>query len=262
MADPALVRRIEDAQLSVWPGVRTAIDGSWIVRISGGHTNRANSLNILDPHDGDGTDERLDWVFRLYRRAGLDPVVRVTPLTPAPVLARTDALGFARFGETLMLVRDAPAVPVTEAATPAQAVEVLETATDEFLGAVARFSNQSDRERAGFWAILSAMADETVFVLARDREGMPASCLIAALHRDIATVFAVATDPAARRRGHARACLGAAFAWAAGAGATLFWIGVEVDNAPARALYEGCGFAEAYRYHYRRAPRPAEEGTG
>ena len=261
MVDLALVRRIEDAQLSVWPGVRTAIDGSWIVRISGGHTNRANSLNILDPHDGDGARERFDWASRLYRRAGLPMVVRVTPLTPAPVVAIADAHGFARFGETLMLVHDDP-VALAAASAGCGAVEVTETATEAFIDAVARFSDHSPAATDGFRAILGAMADEAAFIAARTQDSAPASCLIAALHRDVATVFAVVTDPQERRRGYARQTLEAAFRWAADGGARLFWIGVEADNAAAQALYRSYGFRETYRYHYRRAVPPAEKGTG
>nr|WP_244668945.1 GNAT family N-acetyltransferase [Rhodobium orientis] len=106
------------------------------------------------------------------------------------------------------------------------------------------------------------MADEAAFVTARTQAGAPASCLIAALHRDVATVFAVVTDRKERRRGYARQTLEAAYRWAADGGARLFWIGVEADNAPAQALYRSYGFRETYRYHYRRALPPAEKGTG
>jgi len=246
----ALIRRVEHAQLSVWPGVRTAIDGSWILRLAGGHTNRANSLNILDPNDTDAAKERFDWALRLYRRAGLPLVLRVTPLTPPSVIALADAHDFRSFGETLMLTHDDPAALAASAA-PAGSVEISQTPTDVFIAAVARFSGYSDAAVAGYRAILNAIADEVAFILVRDDDGTPASCLIAGLHRDVATVFSVVTDPARRRRGFARRTLAAAFDWATQARCTLFWIGVEADNDPALALYTGHGFTEAYRYHYR-----------
>ena len=55
-----------------------------------------------------------------------------------------------------------------------------------------------------------------------------------------------------RRRGHARRVLGAIADWAAAQGAGQLFLSVEEANAPARALYEGVGFARAYPYRYYR----------
>ena len=71
-----------------------------------------------------------------------------------------------------------------------------------------------------------------------------------------AGVFGMATVPAARRTGAARAVLGALAAWAAERGAVGLYLQVEGDNAPALRLYESAGFAEAARYSYRTRPRP------
>jgi N-acetylglutamate synthase len=50
--------------------------------------------------------------------------------------------------------------------------------------------------------------------------------------------------------------IGSLAAWAADRGVRGACLEVEAANAPARALYEGLGLAELYRYHYRRAPCP------
>ena len=251
MTDLVLVRRIEDSQLSVWPGVCTSIDGSWIVRLAGGHTNRANSLNILDPDDDADAAIRFEWVKGIYRRAGLPLVVRVTPLTPTPIVALADAGDFERFGETLMLVHHVP-VELMDASVESNAVEITAAPTDAFINAVAAFSGYSDTGTNAYRAILDAIADDTRYVMVRDETGKAVCCLIAALHRDVATVFSLITDPAERRKGYARTAMAAAFDWAAGAGARLFWIGVEAGNPGALALYRSHGFEEIYRYHYRR----------
>ena len=69
---------------------------------------------------------------------------------------------------------------------------------------------------------------------------------------DLLVVESVLTDPAERRRGHARTCLAALFGWAAGQGVRSVALQVMVDNAPALALYRGLGFRrDLYGYHYR-----------
>ncbi|MBI5496528.1 MAG: ribosomal protein S18-alanine N-acetyltransferase [Deltaproteobacteria bacterium] len=57
-------------------------------------------------------------------------------------------------------------------------------------------------------------------------------------------VLEVATHPAARRRGHARALLQEGAARAAAAGCTRSLLEVRSKNAPARTLYRSLGFTE------------------
>ncbi|MBC7131836.1 MAG: GNAT family N-acetyltransferase [Roseovarius sp.] len=62
-----------------------------------------------------------------------------------------------------------------------------------------------------------------------------------------AELLTLATDPGHRRAGRARACLVAFMAQARARGARTAFLEVAEDNAPARALYEQAGFAEAGR---------------
>src|SRR4029077_7865407 len=64
----------------------------------------------------------------------------------------------------------------------------------------------------------------------------------AAAHGGWVAITSMETPPEARRRGYARSILGALAAWARDRDAALC-LAVEAANAPARALYEGVGFA-------------------
>jgi GNAT superfamily N-acetyltransferase len=63
-------------------------------------------------------------------------------------------------------------------------------------------------------------------------------------------VFGMATLPAVRGKGAARAVLGALADWAK-APADRMYLQVERDNAAALRLYERAGFSELREYHYR-----------
>lgn len=62
-----------------------------------------------------------------------------------------------------------------------------------------------------------------------------------------AELLTLATDPAARRQGLARALMARFEAGARARGAESAFLEVAEDNAPARALYAACGFAPAGR---------------
>ena len=72
---------------------------------------------------------------------------------------------------------------------------------------------------------------------------------------DEAEILTLAVRPAARRKGLGGRLVGTGSARAATLGATLMFLEVAEDNAPARALYGALGFAEAGR-RPRYYPRP------
>ena len=45
------VLAVETAALTAWPGLYTAYDGHWVWRAARGYSNRANSIQCLDPAD-------------------------------------------------------------------------------------------------------------------------------------------------------------------------------------------------------------------
>lgn len=65
---------------------------------------------------------------------------------------------------------------------------------------------------------------------------------------------AVEVDPSLRRRGLASTVMAALARRALDEGASAAWLQVESDNAGARALYDGMGFAAHHAYHHYREP--------
>ena len=92
--DPDLVLRAEQACYAVWPALReTTMDG-WLLRFAGGHTNRANSVNVLRSGTGD-LALRIAACEDLYRAEGLPTGFRLSTAVPEPGLeAALDAAGF------------------------------------------------------------------------------------------------------------------------------------------------------------------------
>lgn len=76
-----------------------------------------------------------------------------------------------------------------------------------------------------------------------------------------AELLMLATDPAHRRKGLARACLAAFEAEARARGATVAFLEVAADNTAARALYTAAGWAEHARRsrYYSRNGGPAAD---
>jgi ribosomal protein S18 acetylase RimI-like enzyme len=76
------------------------------------------------------------------------------------------------------------------------------------------------------------------------------ACGMAVLDGELVGLFDLATDPVARRTGHATRVSAALLTWGVHSGARRAYLQVAEANVAARALYERLGFRLAYRYVY------------
>jgi ribosomal-protein-alanine N-acetyltransferase len=91
-------------------------------------------------------------------------------------------------------------------------------------------------------AIAGLLATPGCFAHAR-----PGAFILARVAADEAEVLTLATEPARRRQGLARALLDQAAATAIACGARTMWLEVAEANVAARALYRALGFQQAGR---------------
>lgn len=242
------VLRLETANLSAWPAERLAHDGTWLLRRTPGHgSKRLNSLNFLDPTDDADVEKRLAAMAAASRRQGLDPTIRITPLTPPAVVALVEQGGFEVFDETLTMV-----LPTAGATLPS-GVEAWDAAPRRrWAEAMKTTASAKAADIGALVAVLERIVPEAALMVAIDG-GTVAASTLAVRDRDLVGLFDVGTNPAFRRRGHASACVRAALAWGREGGARTGYLQVLAGNTVAVDLYRRMGFTEAYRGDYRRA---------
>ncbi|MBN9057750.1 MAG: GNAT family N-acetyltransferase, partial [Rhizobiales bacterium] len=100
--------------------------------------------------------------------------------------------------------------------------------------------------------LLGLVAPEARGIVCYAPDGTPAAAALAVNACGIGVFLNVVTDRARRRQGYGASVMRAALGWTLENGATAAAIQVTSENAAAIALYEGLGFVEQYRYHYRR----------
>jgi GNAT superfamily N-acetyltransferase len=254
-AEVVAARRIPDARrlsasealqrvaVAGWPAPEREPLGDWLLRAAGGWTNRGNSALALGS-PGMPLAAAVDLVAAWYRARGLRPGVMV----PAPVGGRVTAelRGRGWVPQPPVLVQTAPLAAVVAATPGSGAVRLDETPSAGWLAVIA--GRKGDLPAAARHILC---AERPVRFAQVDAESLaPAAVAHGTVpgEGDWLGLSLIEVAPPLRRRGLARAVIGALARWATDLGATRAYLQVEERNTAAVALYSGLGFATHHTY--------------
>ncbi|MGW1440135.1 GNAT family N-acetyltransferase [Streptomyces griseus] len=239
-----------------WQPVDSEALGDWRLRAAGGFTRRANSaLPLGDP--GLPVGEALDRVREWYEERGLPAYVQTaTGAEGAQELlcAELERNGWRR--EVSAEVRIAALAPVGDLRAEVAAVRLTREPDAAWLARYQRFSTPGPhvlRVLGSGPSVWFATVPGEAEAPDADPAAPPAAIGRCVVDGRWAGFMAVEVAPEHRRRGLATAVMAALARRALDEGASAAWLQVEEDNAGARALYDGMGFAAHHRYHHYRS---------
>lgn len=256
MFDSAAVRQLETLAANAWPAAHEAALDGWRLRATAGVTRRANSVWPNGPVDPAHLADHLETVERYYAGHGLPSRYQIcAAMQPADLDDILAARGYSRVAPSLVLV--APFGDLIERLPalrhfPDFELEVNEEFDDGWfaLYSEAEGDAHDDQRAAVRRSILLRIAPPCGFVML-SAGGQPAAVGLGVVEQGWLGLFCVATLPAVRRRGAARAILRTLVLWSQLYDARAAYLQVMEDNLPARGLYAAAGFQVAYPYHYR-----------
>lgn len=248
MQDLPSVRRLEAVGFRAWPAASVHYDGSWLVRLTAGHTSkRLNSVNPLDPSDYRDIGIRLEKAGKRFSDYGRELTVRQTPLAPPQLIAHMDGEGWLSFDESIVMMADIAAVEVSDAVDHLPIRDV-----GRFVDARILIGEEEAHNKAGLTEVINAIKPELGLFLFEEADQGPVAVAMAVHDNDLAGMLQLGVHPSARRRGYGMAIVNSALKWARLRGARKAWLQVEADNTEALGLYRKAGFKDIYRYVYRR----------
>ncbi|MFJ2812051.1 GNAT family N-acetyltransferase [Streptomyces sp. NPDC087294] len=235
-----------------WRPVESERLGDWELRAASGFTRRANSvLPLGDP--GRPLDDALSAVRGWYAARGLPAYIQTATGAEGAqerLCAELERRGWVR--EVSAELWTGALAPVADRADGA-GVELSRTADERWL---ARYQ----RKGVSDVALKVLGSGPSVWFATVPGEDAPAAIGRCVVDGRWASFAAVEVAPERRRQGLAGAVLAALAQRALAEGASASWLQVELDNAGARALYAGLGFAAHHAYHHYR--EPDSEGPG
>lgn len=243
-----LVRRLEAVGFRAWPAASVIYDGSWQIRLAGGHpSKRLNCVVPLDPSDFRDMDLRLEKAGKRFQAYGRPLILRETPLAPPQLIQHLSEAGWKRFETVNVMTADLArlALPDTIDHLPTHDVS-------RFIDASLLVAGEDPALKPALAEVLNAIKPAKGLFTIENSAGGPVAVALCVQDNDLAGVMGLAVTASARGQGRGTEILSSALRWARISGARSAWIQVVTDNLPALALYRKFGFQEAYQYHYWR----------
>ncbi|MCJ7994248.1 GNAT family N-acetyltransferase [Rhizobium cremeum] len=243
-----LVRRLEAVGFRAWPAANVQYDGSWQIRLTGGHpSKRLNCVVALDPSDSRDIAIRLEKAGRKFAAYGRPLIVRQTPLAPKPLIGHLRAEGWECFEDVVTMTCDLAEITLPDTLDHLPTHDV-----GRYVDASLELQGEDAALKPALAEIIGAIKPPTGLFLIETPERGPVAATLCVQDNDLAGIMSLAVAGDQRRKGLGLEVLTAALRWARMRGAKRAWLQVVADNEPALSLYRKLGFTEAYHYHYWR----------
>lgn len=241
---PEDILAIEARMLRAWPALETEQIGGWQMRFANGYSKRANSVTPMT--DGASLDDQqLQRIEQAYRTRGIKPTVRIFPFSDAALDNRLSERSYSLVDPTVAMLA---ALDKKYGIDPR--VTFLPRVTDPWAAANASAYGGEKSNHDHLFAILSRIEQPAAFATLSDN-GIDCAWGIAVADSGFVGLQDIVVSPQARGRKIGRALVQSLIAWGQTQKAARAYLHRLASNEPARALYAGLGFSDAYSLHYR-----------
>lgn len=237
---------LEELSLNAWPAIRQVHFDNWVLRFSGGHTRRANSVNFLGP-SSIPLAAKVGFCEEVYSRMGSATVFKFSgkPDTDHIDAFLADA-GYRAEGNAAVMTRDLAQLPTV----PDAEFRVESELSNDWFELAVEFTAVERSRRGHLERILSSIVPTHAFASVLSN-GRPAAIALGVVERGWIGFFDIVTAPEFRRMGFATGLMANLMRWGADHGARHGYLQVVKENEAAMRLYEGLGFERSYEYWYR-----------
>ena len=247
---------IEEYSINAWPALRTLVYDGWIIRLSDGYGNRANSINPIYSSKI-GLDEKHSYCDALFTRYGLLTNYKIIGAEGFKACEEHEAiekklkeLNYEVIHETSIQVCEIPD-SLRRSEDKREGMIIMKDFDEPWIEAIIKNNKIDEKNRGTFRKILANIAVEKI-VVRKEIDGKTVACAYGAIENDFVGVFDVGVLEEFRGKGFGREIVETLLSEAARRGAKNAYLQVMLDNQVAYNLYKKMGYKEIYRYWYRK----------
>jgi len=241
---------IEELSMNAWPSLKTLVYDGWIIRLSNGYGNRANSINPIYPSKID-LEEKLKYCDELFSHHNLLTAYKIIGCEEHQFLnKKLEDMNYQKINETSIKVFQIPAMPERNY----RGIVIDDDFSGQWKESVIKFNHIEEIHEPVFRKILENIAVEKI-VVHKEIEGEIAGCGYGAIEHNYVGIFDIVVKESQRGNGYGREIIETLLSEAARRGVKNSYLQVMINNPIAIHLYEKLGYREVYRYWYRKAKK-------
>lgn len=241
-----MIRRVEELSLNAWPALQNMFYDGWILRISEGYTNRANSIQPIYSSNED-VASKIKICQGIYNSNDLNTVFKITsdvrPKNLDEILAER---GYRKTSPTSVQVINLDTIQKS----CLENFNYLPHVTEEWINSFYKLSKKDTATKSINHKMLNNILPNKFFVSMSINEKTIA-CGLGVLENDFIGLFDIVVDEQYRNKGYGKHLVLVILQLGKNNGAKKAYLQVEKKNAPALKLYSNIGFKEIYDYWYR-----------
>lgn len=242
------VQFFQELSYNAWPAERSLLLNGWLIRVSEGITNRANSVLPLCYQGTDVTKDIVE-VEKIYLKNKL-PIIFQIPdyYEPSNLLEKLIENGYNDRNETIVMESK-----VTDMLLHEKNIDFVykieDNLTMKWFEFLKKNTNTNSERLDGIRKIIERISFKKISCTV-EKSGEIFCQMLGVIERNHLGVYNMITHLDFRRKGMAQSMLTGLIYWAKQNEISNMYLQVEKENLGAIKLYSNVGFKELYRYRY------------
>jgi len=239
---------IEELTMNAWPSLQTILLDGWIIRMAGGYTKRANSVNPIYSSKNN-LDEKINYCEGIYKQNNLPVIFKIIECEEYIILdKKLEDLNYQKIDLTSVQICS----EMKPSNNKAEQIITDNKFTENWKKCFYCCNNIENTETINIIEnMLKNIRHDIISVYKMDNETF-AGCGYGVIEKGFVGLFDIIVKEEFRGRGYGKEIVESILSKAKEEGIKKAYLSVVNDNTIAKKLYEDLGFKEVYKYWYRK----------
>jgi hypothetical protein len=238
---------IEELTINAWPSLQTILLDGWIIRMAGGYTKRANSVNPIYNFEND-LDKKINYCENIYKNNNLPIIFKIIDCDEHKVIDnKLEKLNYSKIDLTSVQIYDEIGQINSKMTN-----NIDKKFTDDWKNCFYQCNNIKNLQtKETIENMLKNIRNDIISVY-KTENGTFSGCGYGVIENGFVGLFDIIIKEEFRGRGYGREIVETILARAKETGVNKAYLAVVNNNLIAKKLYGKIGFKETYKYWYRK----------
>ena len=239
---------IEELTMNAWPSLQTLLLDGWIIRMAGGYTKRANSVNPVYSFEKN-IDEKIIYCENIYKNNNLPVIYKIIECDEYKILdKRLEELNYEKIDLTSVQIYN----NIKETDYNNKNITVDNVFSENWKNCFFYCNNIKDIITIDIINNMLKNIRHKIISVYKMENGVFVGCGYGVIEKGFVGLFDIVVKEEYRGKGYGKEIVETILAKANETGIKKAHLSVVINNIKAKNMYEKIGFKEIYKYWYRK----------